>query len=207
MWYFKSSVSIGLSSTRSLKVFSLSNYFILYCQQCPLFKRISVFRYGMDEILFSPLIWNSMMHCLACNNLKLEGTNKGHQVVSCDEGTPQPSLLQAEETKWPQLLIMISLDLSPSWSASSGHTLIACPSCIELPQSAHRTWGVEQIPLGKYSTKFVQNRLLSLRTCECSKCSREMGVGVGCRSCCLHGWCLMSGFCLDKVIVIYSADI
>lgn len=53
----------------------------------------------MDEILSSPLIWNSMMQCLAYNNLKLEGTNKDHQVVSHDEGTPQPSLLQAEETK------------------------------------------------------------------------------------------------------------
>lgn len=72
--------------------------------------------------------------------------------------------------------------------SSSGHTLIVYPSCIELLQSAHRTSGVEQLPLGKCSSKFVQNSLLSLRTCDYSECSRKMGMPSGSRSCCLHGW-------------------
>lgn len=89
-------------------------------------------------------------------------------------------------------------NLSPSWSPTSGHALIVCPPCIEVLQSAHRTSGVEQIPLGKYSTKFVQNRLLRLRTCNYSRCRRKMGVGSGSGSCWLHGWYVL---CLGFVCI------
>ena len=64
--------------------------------------------------------------------------------VDCDDITPLPSLLQAEQTKWPSAAPCRSCpwEFSPSWSPSSGHTLIVwCPSHNEAPKTTHSTQG------------------------------------------------------------------
>lgn len=66
------------------------------------------------------------------------------EVVDCHEVTAQPSFLQAEQAKWPQLLLVcLTLEaFSPPWSPCSRHILIVwCPSYSEVPKTAHSVWG------------------------------------------------------------------
>lgn len=58
--------------------------------------------------------------------------------VGFDMGASQPSLLQTQQSKQPQLLLWPS----KAWSPSSGHTLIVwCPSYSEVSKTPHNTGG------------------------------------------------------------------
>lgn len=142
------------------------------------------------------------------------GTVPLEEVVSCDEGTPQPSLLKAEETKWPQPLVWLSLEtfhhlVCPSLDTLWYQSILLALSCLKV-HTGLEAWS--RFLWGKYSTKFVQTNLLSPRMCEYSQCSRKMGVPSGSRSCCFHGWYVWVLFVSSNCnlfcwhLVMYSTD-
>lgn len=127
------------------------------------------------------------------------------EVVSCDEGTPQPSLLQAEETKWPQPLVWLSLETfhylgHPPLDMLWYFVLLAlrCPEVHTELQVWSRFLCGSTAP-GLCRTGCWDSGHVITASAE-GRWGWEAVAG--------HAACMadMSGFCLYKVIVIYSAD-
>lgn len=135
------------------------------------------------------------------------GTALPEEVVSCDEGTPQPSLLKAEEAKWPQPLVWLSLETFHHHGHPSLDTLwyqsvllaLSCPKMhTGLEVWSRFLWGSTAPSLCR-TVCWASGHVITASAV--GRWGWQVVAG--------HAACMadMSGFCLYKVIVIYSADI
>jgi len=85
------------------------------------------------------------------------------EVVNCEKITPQPSLLQAEQTKWPQPLLLLlrpfTILVTLLWTCSNGLMSLywGCQNCTQ-----HLKWGCTSVVQSGAITSLDQLAMLCL---------------------------------------------